>query len=368
MTATTKTQEAETAAATVKEITIVTHDGIFHADDVFAVGIIKTVFKGKGHRVQIKRTRDPQIIATANFVVDVGMVDNAAGGRFDHHQWNGSEPESKRNNGKRLASAGLVWSHFGARLIETLMCEMHQDGFVKPESEPHYKSLISRVIRLVDNKLISGIDAADCGVATLGDGMTISQIVAACNLPKWVSVPEAEAFDAAMRIALISLVQVVISSIEEARAEQLVVTYVSETPRGSKVLIMPEFVPWKGALKQLAAMDGPMRDAADNLELVIFPSPEGKWMVQCVPGDELFSNKMVTISADGRNSSPGLPVEWAGLNGEKLAEVTGVEDAVFCHNGRFVAAAATREGVKQLAKLALKAAGYGPILYTAAPW
>ena len=36
-----------------------------------------------------------------------------------------------------------------------------------------------------------------------------------------------------------------------------------------------------------------------------------------------------------------------------VAEITGVEDAVFCHNHRFICAAESKEGAIKLAKLAL---------------
>jgi uncharacterized UPF0160 family protein len=49
-----------------------------------------------------------------------------------------------------------------------------------------------------------------------------------------------------------------------------------------------------------------------------------------------------------------FPIEWAGKRGEKLASVTGVSDAVFCHNKRFMAVARSKEGAINLAILALK--------------
>ena len=38
-----------------------------------------------------------------------------------------------------------------------------------------------------------------------------------------------------------------------------------------------------------------------------------------------------------------LPKAWAGLRNEELAAVTGVEDAIFCHTGRFIAITNQRE-------------------------
>ena len=48
-----------------------------------------------------------------------------------------------------------------------------------------------------------------------------------------------------------------------------------------------------------------------------------------------------------------LPAAWAGLRDVDLQAVTGVDDAIFCHNGRFLIVAKTLEGARALAKLAL---------------
>lgn len=49
-----------------------------------------------------------------------------------------------------------------------------------------------------------------------------------------------------------------------------------------------------------------------------------------------------------------LPAAWAGLEGEALAAVTGVPDAVFCHRARFMAVAGSRVGALRMAELALE--------------
>ena len=51
-----------------------------------------------------------------------------------------------------------------------------------------------------------------------------------------------------------------------------------------------------------------------------------------------------------------LPQSWAGKEGEELAKITGVLDAVFCHNDRFVAVAKSKEGAIKMAKLAIESA------------
>ena len=48
-----------------------------------------------------------------------------------------------------------------------------------------------------------------------------------------------------------------------------------------------------------------------------------------------------------------LPESWAGKTDEKLAEITGVKDSVFCHTKRFMCVAKSKEGAIELAKIAI---------------
>jgi uncharacterized UPF0160 family protein len=64
-----------------------------------------------------------------------------------------------------------------------------------------------------------------------------------------------------------------------------------------------------------------------------------------------------TVSANPEDftARADLPEAWAGLRDADLAAVTGVPDAIFCHNGRFIAAAKSFEGVTTMARQALQA-------------
>ena len=69
----------------------------------------------------------------------------------------------------------------------------------------------------------------------------------------------------------------------------------------------------------------------------------GDWRVSAVPKEVgTFENKK------------DLPDAWAGKSGVELAKITGVEDAIFCHRGKFIAAAKSFEGAKKLVELALQ--------------
>ena len=57
------------------KITIVTHSLKFHADDVLAVATLLLILE-KENDVTVIRTRDPEIISRADYVVDVGGIDD----------------------------------------------------------------------------------------------------------------------------------------------------------------------------------------------------------------------------------------------------------------------------------------------------
>lgn len=88
---------------------VITHNGTFHADEVFAIAILEKV---KGHPLTITRTRHPETLTqgVANptiFVVDVGLLHEPVQHNFDHHQ-----------DRHMKSAAGLVWEHFGQRVCE----------------------------------------------------------------------------------------------------------------------------------------------------------------------------------------------------------------------------------------------------------
>jgi uncharacterized UPF0160 family protein len=98
-----------------------------------------------------------------------------------------------------------------------------------------------------------------------------------------------------------------------------------------RIVVLPDNVPWK----QVVVTESP-----DAL-LVIYPKRRG-YGVETVPAElGTFENRL------------DLPAEWAGLENEDLAKVTGVEDALFCHVKRFLTVARSREGAERLAALAL---------------
>ena len=91
-----------------KKIRIVTHSGTFHADELLAVAALQILIKDAPH--EIIRTRDMEVINSADYVVDVGGIYDPQTNRFDHHQGGGA---GERDNGIPYSAFGLVWKHYG---------------------------------------------------------------------------------------------------------------------------------------------------------------------------------------------------------------------------------------------------------------
>jgi uncharacterized UPF0160 family protein len=289
---------------------IATHDGSFHADEVFAVAALGLL----GDAVDVVRTRDRDTIERADVRVDVGFRDDASTGDFDHHQ---RDFDSTRDNGVRYASFGLVWREFGARV-----CDGDQE-----------------VAGAVDQTLVQAVDANDTGqrlTQSLIDGfrpMTVNAIIGGFNAHWDESLtPEQERarFDAAVALARDILAREVASAASARRSERIVRQAIAAAA-DPRVVELPVNAPWKHVL---------VPEAADAL-LVIYPKRQG-FGLEAVPSElGSFENRR------------DLPAAWGGLEGADLVAATGVEDALFCHAKRFLVVARSHAGIERLAELAL---------------
>ncbi len=130
--------------------TIATHNGNFHADDVFSVAALRRIFPS----FKLIRTRDLELIAKADIVIDVGGEYDSDADRFDHHQRGGA---GERENGIPYSSFGLIWQKYGLEI-----CQGNQD-----------------VANAVDAGLVSTIDAIDCGHV---EGVSFLKVLALAKL------------------------------------------------------------------------------------------------------------------------------------------------------------------------------------------
>jgi uncharacterized UPF0160 family protein len=289
---------------------IATHDGSFHADEVFAIAALRLL----GDPVEVVRTRGRDALAEADLRVDVGFRDDASAGDFDHHQ---RDFDRARENGVRYASFGLIWREFGTRI-----CEGDQE-----------------VAAAVEETLVQPVDANDTGqplTQSLVDGVhpiTVNGIIGGFNA-RWdedlTRDQERERFDAAVALAEEILAREVAAAASGRRAQRLVRDAIDAAP-DPRIVELPVNAPWKQVL---------VPGAADAV-YVIYPKRQG-FGLEAVP--------RVLGSFENRRD---LPAAWGGLEGPALVAATGVEDALFCHARRFLAVARSRAAILRLAELAL---------------
>ncbi len=284
--------------------TIATHNGNFHADDVFSIAAFKSIFPS----FKLIRTRDLELIARADIVIDVGGEYDSDTDRFDHHQRGGA---GERENGIPYSSFGLIWQKYGLEI-----CQGNQD-----------------VANAVDTGLVSMIDAIDCGhVDGVSKGISLSQTISMFN-PTWQEDSHFDTcFDEAVDFASRVLTRFIASANGGISAKEIVAKAIdnAEDPR---VIVLEEYIPWKRTVHALS----------EEALYMIYPSQTGQWRIQTVP-----------VEPGSFEDRKSLPKQWAGLSDKELKEVTGIDDAMFCHNGLFIAGAESFESTMKMASIALK--------------
>lgn len=283
---------------------IATHNGNFHADDVFSIATLKMIYPA----FDLVRTRDLDVINDADIVIDVGGEYNPEKGRYDHHQRGGA---GERDNGIPYSSFGLVWQQYGLAI-----CNGNQE-----------------VADAVDKGLVSTIDAIDCGhVEGVAQGISLSQTISMFN-PTWQEASDFDAaFEEAVAFASRVLSRFVASASGGINAKEIVVTAINNA-KDPRVIVLEKYIPWKRTVHALS----------ETALFMVYPSQTGQWRIQAVP--------LELGSFEDRLS---LPTPWAGLSGEALQTVTGISDAMFCHNGLFIAGAESFESTMEMARLALQ--------------
>lgn len=301
---------------------LVTHSGGFHADETLSSVVLTRLFP----QARLIRSRSPEWITpgTDRIIYDVGGSYDATAGIFDHHQ----RGAPVRDDGQPYSSFGLIWKHFGREYLAAL-------GL--PEDH------IDTVHASFDASFVLPVDLVDNGALS----PTITGPLAALTLPVLLETlkpvfddtdPEAEnrSFHAALAIAR-SLVEAKIAqSAAKLRAEALVSRAIVEAGEGH-ILELPVGMPFRSAV---------VKAGADHLLFVVHPR-NGDW---CLTG--------IRRADEGFELRADLPAAWAGLTDGALEAACGVEGATFCHKGRFVAAAKTRDAALAMAQLAIKEAGF----------
>ncbi len=280
------------------------HDGTFHADEVVACALL-VVFDLVDEE-DIRRTRDPEVLAKSEFVCDVGGVYNSEEKLFDHHQvgYLGA-----------LSSSGMILLYLKEQQI-----------------------ISKEVFNFLNKVLILGVDAHDTGRITHELGYcSFSHVVAGFN-------PVPNNSKEALKIAFFEALHFTTGHLRRLIARH---NYdfecrgmVKEVMEKSQIFL--QFDRQLSWLESFFALDGKSHPAL----FVVMPAGD-HWKLRGIPPD--YEHRMQVRLP--------LPEKWAGLLGDELKESSGIEGAIFCHKERFISIWETREGAIRALKEVLNMYG-----------
>lgn len=295
-----------TIASNEFDANFITHSGTFHADEVMATCILINMFD------DIKLYRTNEVKNKDAISYDIGF------GKFDHHQM---EFNQKRDNDIKYASCGLIWKEYGMKIIDKLNI-LNKEEFFKS----------------VDRNIIMDIDRDDNGieqdVKSNIKQQTIPSIVAAFN-PSWNSKKdENECFLEALTTINIIFNNIIDKMISKEEARLIVEQKIEESE--NNILILDSYMPWKEIV--LTSKN----EKAKDILYAVFPSKRGGYNIVATP-----------LELNSFSVKKPFPKNWAGLENNKLQEVSGVNTITFCHKGLFICACKTYDDALKIAKIAV---------------
>jgi uncharacterized UPF0160 family protein len=295
------------------KLKLVTHNGAFHADDIFSTAVLFLVLEKSGKKFQVFRTRDEEIINKGDYVYDIGGVYDPEKNKFDHHQKGGA---GKRENGIEYASIGLVWKKFGIELCGD-----------------------QKIVDWLDKKIIAPIDANDNGIEIVENKSDVSpyliQHVFGSMRPTWKedSINEDDVFLKCVDMAKVILTREIIQAKDAIEAECELLKIYNETEDKRIIVLDKENYPFDYFFSRF---------------------PEPVFVVCKRKINDTWGAKAVRADLQTFKNRKEFPEAWAGLRDADLQKVSGVSDAVFCHRALFLAVAGSKEGAIKLAQIALE--------------
>ena len=292
---------------------LITHDGSFHADDIFSAAALSIMLEKENQPFEIIRTRDKEIIKNGDYVFDIGGIYDEKLNKFDHHQPGGA---GTRGNEIPYSSFGLVWKKYGEKICGS-----------KKSAE------------IIDNKLVAPIDADDNGFNLVEkkheifpylvqDVLSIFKPTSLENMDK----------DEQFKKALVWAKEILNREIKRANDQIEIAKIIQNFYKNAKN-------------KRLIIIDEPKVSRYEIWDaLQDFPEPlfavygveENEWRVAAM-----------RLEPNSFRNRKDFPKNWAGLRDQEFQKVSGVSDVLFCHNSLFLAGVKSKEGAIKLAQLAL---------------
>lgn len=287
------------------DFTVGTHNGVFHADDVFCVAFLNMLREAYDLApCKVVRSRVLEDWNNCNVLVDVGE------GPLDHH-------------GAAMQHCGDKWEKYPtvpASAFKLLLDEL--------------QPMCPWGVHLFDDLALQ-IAAQDNGVRDVEVPHVVDLEWVHMLNPTWVEHATPVDFDRQFEAA-VAMAQQYLSMLERKR--------IAEEAAEEQYMLMKEGPDENFAFEIPAGLPDWQKVVCDfwDADYVFFEGVEGTWYIQCVPenAEDIFSKRKP------------LPEAWAGKRGVDLGEVIakteGIydfapEDAVFCHIGRFLMGVKTRD-------------------------
>jgi len=282
----------------IEKLTIGTHPGGFHADELVAISLISIIFDMD---VEIVRSRDPEELKECHFVVDT------AEGLLDHHGARNDKISCAASRVYRLLYQTLEidmaadW-RFWTNLSKLVDAVAKQDNGIEVFERFGYVAAMARF------GVVYGEDMFDKAFQMVRQDMTALLYV-------WDA--EADATAAALKVI-------------EGNTDDTVLVFDSSC-RAANV-------------KQL------MWERRHPALYYISPEDETDWRILCAApprerDDEEFNQFASRFL---------LPEKWRGKRGKELSDVTGIDGGIFCHAAGFIAGWKTKDSALEAADKAVR--------------
>jgi uncharacterized UPF0160 family protein len=273
---------------------IQTHDGIFHADEVFACAFIKYVYPYAP--IRIFRTRDTNL-KDIDLYIDVGgKYDGNT--YFDHHF---REFNEVHYNGIPKSSFGLIFDEYN-----------------------HLLELDEKIINKIRTSIVIPIDAHDNNMQCFKNNdpnyipYTVSNIISSFN----EDLNNDYAFDKAVYFAGTILTNLINNIIKQFKDEDEVRMILDTNPIDRPYVIFDKYYNYNNVIKD---------SKYSYITHVIFPEKD--------------NYKAVCVKDKDNKLKASFPSNWGGLMNEELVTVSGIQGSIFVHKRLWIAVNKTLDGI-----------------------
>ncbi|VDN52774.1 unnamed protein product [Dracunculus medinensis] len=322
-----------------------THSGKFHCDEVLACSLLRCLSDFKNY--EIIRSRNPVLLNKCDIVVDVGGEYDHLKRRYDHHQSSFNHSMKSLNLldfNTKLSSAGLIYAHYGKKIIEEI-CGLDQNP-----------AIVEILYEKVYESFVEAVDAIDNGIAQFDGipryklGGTLSDRVNRLNR-SWnqIDYDENAKFLEAMNLVQNEFCECLNYYYKTWLPARTVVKKSLEnrfqTDESGQIILLEMCVPWT---EHFLELEKELSLDVHEITYIVYQDPtSGQWRVQSIPIDKKSAFK---------NRLP-LAESWRGLRDAELSSVAGINGCVFVHMSGFIGGNETRTGALDMARKSLALAG-----------